>query len=230
LAKGGRLPLACGERITVQQSRPGCAACRSARAAADRRAMDCTQTASHVSKKCSFAGGASSRASVPIALGMTRQTAAPQAEQIPLSRLRAAPWNANRVPARVLAKIRRSIQEFGVVENLVARPHPVEPGALEVISGNHRLEIFRDLGFASAPVVVVQLDDAHARLLAQTLNRTRGQDDPQAYARLLDEVLGSISTERALEFLPETETSLERALRLVRLPDADQDAAPELPP
>ena len=79
-----------------------------------------------------------------------------------LARLRAAPWNANRVPAAILRKIRRSIEEFGVVENLVARPHPTEPDVFEVISGNHRLELLRELGVASAPVVVVELDDGHA--------------------------------------------------------------------
>ena len=108
---------------------------------------------------------------------------------IPLTRLRAAPWNANRVSAATLAKVRRSIEEFGVVENLVARPHPGEADLLEVISGNHRLEILRELGHATVPVVVVALDDAHARILAQTLNRTRGKDDPVAYRRVLEELL-----------------------------------------
>jgi ParB-like chromosome segregation protein Spo0J len=60
-------------------------------------------------------------------------------ELVSLARLRPAPWNANRVSAAVRAKVRRSIVEFGLVENLVARPHPFEPGALELVSGNHRL-------------------------------------------------------------------------------------------
>ena len=84
----------------------------------------------------------------------------------------------------LLAKIRRSIERFGVVENLVARPHPKLKGSFEVLSGNHRLRLLHELGYRSAPVVLVRLDDA--RLLAQTLNRTRGTDNPEAYARLLE--------------------------------------------
>jgi DNA-binding NarL/FixJ family response regulator len=101
-------------------------------------------------------------------------------EQIPLEQLLEAQWNANRVPPRLLAKVRRSIVEFGVIENLVARPHPDLPGKFEVLSGNHRLRVLRELGHETAPVVVVELGDAEPRLLAQTLNRTRGSDDPRA--------------------------------------------------
>jgi ParB-like chromosome segregation protein Spo0J len=60
-----------------------------------------------------------------------------------------------------------------------------------VLSGNHRLRVLRELGHETAPVVVVELGDAEARLLAQTLNRTRGSDDPRAYALLLEEVLAT---------------------------------------
>src|SRR3954453_10634876 len=97
--------------------------------------------------------------------------------EISLACLVEAEWNANRVSPGLLAKLRRSLEQFGVVENLVARPHPVEAGCYEVLSGNHRLRLLADLGFETAPVVLVELDDARARLLAQTLNRTRGKDD-----------------------------------------------------
>src|SRR5437763_2054180 len=53
-----------------------------------------------------------------------------------------APWNANRVRPAVLVKVRRSVEQFGIVENLVARPHPELPGRFEVISGNHRLRLY----------------------------------------------------------------------------------------
>lgn len=71
---------------------------------------------------------------------------------LPVDLLDEAPWNANRVPRQLLDKIRRSISEFGVVENLVARPQPGQPERFEVISGNHRLRLFRELGLAFAPV------------------------------------------------------------------------------
>jgi ParB-like chromosome segregation protein Spo0J len=156
--------------------------------------------------------------------------AAMDVQLISLSRLRAAPWNANRVPRATVARIRRSLEEFGVVENLSARPHPSQADLLEVISGNHRLEILRELGYTEAPVVVVELDDALARILAQTLNRTRGKDDPLAYRRLLEELLMSATPAEAAQFLPEAPAKLEQLLLEARRDDlADANAVPSPP-
>lgn len=140
-----------------------------------------------------------------------RQPAKPR--PIALDRLVEAEWNANRVPPAMLRRIRRSLERFGVVENLVARPHPQRRDLFEVLSGNHRLRVLRELGHSSVPVVVVDLDDAQARLLAQTLNRTRGHDDPKAYAALLEQVLSELQVGEVVALLPETEATIDLVLR-----------------
>jgi len=133
--------------------------------------------------------------------------------EIDIGRLVEAEWNANRVSPGRLEKIRRSIQEFGLVENLVARPHPQQADRFEVLSGNHRLRLLSELGFEQLPVVVVELDDARARLLAQTLNRTRGVDDPTKYAQLLERVLAELAVDEVTALLPETEATIDAVLR-----------------
>jgi DNA modification methylase len=134
-------------------------------------------------------------------------------QEVQLSRLVEAPWNANRLSAALLVKLERSLSQFGTVQNLVARPHPDRSDRFEVLSGNQRLRVYRKLGLESAPVVVVELDDARARLLAQALNRTRGSDDPKAYAALLEEVLQELPAAEVTTILPESEASIDRLLR-----------------
>jgi len=136
-----------------------------------------------------------------------------QAVEVPVERLVEASWNPNRLSEKLLIKLRRSISEFGVVENLVVRPHPDGSGRLEVLSGNQRLRVYRELGFELVPVVVVELDDGQAMLLAQTLNRTRGVDAPKAYAVLLEQLLQDFTPASVTEFLPESEATIERHLR-----------------
>jgi DNA modification methylase len=151
----------------------------------------------------------------PYPPGWSTTTRSPQrlsVVEIELDRLESAGWNPNRASDAVCAKLRRSFTDFGIVENLVVRPHPKRPSCFEVISGNYRLPIYRELGLKAAPCHVVELNDAYARVLAQTLNRTRGTDDPQAYARLVEEVLAELSLEQVLGYLPESEHAIDRLL------------------
>ncbi len=125
---------------------------------------------------------------------------------VSLARLQPAPWNPNVMDDEMLAKLRRSIEVHGIVENAIVRP--LDAGTYEVLSGNQRLAVYRSLGLRRAPCVIVELDDARARLLAQTLNRTRGTDDPGAKALLLRDVLAELPDEEVLSFLPGTAASL----------------------
>jgi ParB family chromosome partitioning protein len=112
----------------------------------------------------------------------------------------------------MLTRLKKSLERYGVVENLVVRPMPDH--LFEVLSGNQRLRVLDEMGCINAPCVVVNLDDAQARLLAQALNRIQGEDDPGMKAELVREVLESIDLEDVLSLLPETEDSLEELASL----------------
>jgi ParB family chromosome partitioning protein len=104
-------------------------------------------------------------------------------------------------------KLKRSIQRFGLVVPLVVRP--ANDGIYETLGGAQRLSVLRELGIASAPCVIVDTDDANARLLAQALNRIQGEDDLGLKAELLKEVLERIPQADVLALLPETGQSLQ---------------------
>ena len=125
---------------------------------------------------------------------------------VPLEQLREAPWNANEMTPQMRAKLRESVMKFGVVENLVVRSLPDD--SYEVLSGNQRLTVYRELGMETAPCVVVSLDDPRAKLLAHVMNRTRGEDDLGLKAELVRSMLDSLTQDDLLALLPETPVSL----------------------
>ncbi|MCH7686639.1 MAG: ParB N-terminal domain-containing protein [Planctomycetes bacterium] len=126
--------------------------------------------------------------------------------EIQLTKLREAPWNPNVMDRDMTKHLTEAIKQFGLVENLVVRP--IEDGTYQVLSGNQRFKVIRDLGFEKAPCVVVELDDARAMLLGQALNQIQGEDDPGLRAELMRNVLSELTEEEVLIVLPETAESL----------------------
>jgi ParB family chromosome partitioning protein len=125
---------------------------------------------------------------------------------LPLDRLQEAPWNPDRMDEALLQKLRESLSRYGLVQNLVVRH--LEEDRYEVLSGNQRLQVLRELQRFPVPCVVVDLDDAHARLLSQVLNRIAGSDDLGLRAEMLKEILEQIPRAEVVKLLPETAESL----------------------
>src|SRR5208283_3846386 len=102
-------------------------------------------------------------------------------------------------------RLRSSILKYGFIQNLVVRR--IDNG-YEVLSGNQRLKLLREFNLSKAPCVIVDLDDGHARLLAQVLNHTHGSDDLGLRAQLLREVLQVVPEQEVMSVLPGTVAGL----------------------
>jgi ParB family chromosome partitioning protein len=126
--------------------------------------------------------------------------------EIPVDKLREAAWNPNRMDHALLERLKASIERYGLVQNLVVRPNGDD--SYEVLSGNQRLRLLLESGAEAVPCVVVELDDAQARLLAQALNHIRGQDDLGQRAALMRDVLKTMTEDQVLSILPEGATGL----------------------
>jgi ParB family transcriptional regulator, chromosome partitioning protein len=126
--------------------------------------------------------------------------------EIAINQLREAPWNSNEMDFTMLARLKQSIGRYGIVENLVVRP--LGNDVFEVLSGNQRLKALLEAGFSTAPCVIVEVDDGHARLLADALNHIKGEDDLGLRAEALRQILQTIPEKEVLDILPETTDSL----------------------
>ena len=121
--------------------------------------------------------------------------------ELPIEALKEAPWNVNQVDDSMMQRLRTSIGKYGLVQNLVVRQIAND---YEVLSGNHRLRLLHELLIKKVPCVVVDVDDAHARLLAQALNHIHGDDDLGLRAELIREVMQVLPEEEVLAVLPDT--------------------------
>ncbi len=140
--------------------------------------------------------------------------------RVPLDRLRPHPANANVMPADRLDALAANIARTGAYPPLVARPHPDEPAAWQLLDGHQRLTVLRRLGHTEALVFAWPCDDATALLLLATLNRLEGEDAPAKRAELLSELTALIPAQDLAALLPENARALEEALGLLEL-DAD---------
>ena len=131
---------------------------------------------------------------------------------IPVDLLRQPEWNPNRMDGGNLMKLGRSIDRYGLVQNLVVRH--MEDGTYEMLAGNQRLQVLSQSGIMEVPCVVVELEDGEARLLCQALNRVHGEDDLGLRAELLRQVLEELPEEEVLGILPDTRMGLESLVNL----------------
>ncbi len=115
-------------------------------------------------------------------------------------------WNPNQMDPAMRSRLRRSFERSGNLGILVVRP--VDDGQYETVDGAQRIALLREMGLKTVPCVIVAVDDAEARLLAQVLNRVVGSDDLGKRAEALRHILESIPQEEVLGLLPETAESL----------------------
>jgi hypothetical protein len=112
------------------------------------------------------------------------------------------PWNVNEMSPEMFQKELASIVEFGFVAPLLVRPHPWEPGAYQIIDGEHRWRGGRELGMDVFPVSIIEVDDETAQELSIVLNETRGAANQLKLASLVRSLAARTDPERLQRVLP----------------------------
>jgi DNA modification methylase len=147
---------------------------------------------------------------------------APAVVEVPLERLRLWAGNPRRIAPERLEDLKRSLVEDRLM--LQARPLVALPDGT-VMLGNQRLRAARELGWASLPVLYLDLDPSRAHLWALRDNNTYGEWDQAPLAELLAE-LRADGVDLALAGFADRD--LNRLLASLK-PPLDPDQAPPLP-
>lgn len=96
-------------------------------------------------------------------------------------------WNPNEVSAEGMMKLRRSIEKNGHIRPILVRE--LEDDSLEIIGGEHRVEISIDLGHESVPVLNLgKIDDKKAKEILLLDNSRYGEDEVGKLSALLEDI------------------------------------------
>lgn len=137
-------------------------------------------------------------------------------EEIEVGRLKANPWNPNRMSDEMYHKLRAYIKREGLVEPIVVRP---KDEGYEILGGFHRWRIAQDLGYETVPCAVVDLDDRRAKILTVNLNEMKGQSVSSLFSELIHDLSQELTLEDLETQLPYTEAELKDAIELMKIPD-----------
>lgn len=159
-------------------------------------------------------------------------------------KLKPNPWNPNRMSPEMAGKLKAEIRNSGMILPIVVRPmqskggqsrgirgtpphqecppHPAERGTFQIIDGEHRWMIAKELGMSSVPCIVVEMDENEARIITIQLNRLRGEDEPELLARLLRELEIDLGLNEITSRLPFDQVEIEQTLELIDLQTSEE--------
>ncbi len=119
-----------------------------------------------------------------------------------------------------LEELAASIKENGLLQPLLVRPYPNQPGKYELVAGERRLRAIKSLGWTEVPAIKKEVEDEKLLVLALIENIQREDlgvlEEAEGY-RVLHEDLGMGHSEIA-EAVGKGRTTIVNALRLLGLP------------
>ncbi|MGB6117057.1 MAG: ParB/RepB/Spo0J family partition protein [Mesorhizobium sp.] len=124
-----------------------------------------------------------------------------------------------------LIDLTASVKQHGIVQPVVVRPSPTQPGRFEIIAGERRWRAAQRAGLANVPVIVREVDDRTSLELAIVENVQRADLNPLeealGYQQLIDEH-DYVQNDLA-QIIGKSRSHVANTLRLLRLPPPVRD-------
>lgn len=125
-----------------------------------------------------------------------------------------------KMDATALDELAESIRASGVLQPILARPHPAKPGHYQIIAGERRWRAAQQAGLHEIPVLVRPLSEAEAMAAALVENLQRQDlnalEEADGYRRLIDEF--ALTQEALGQAVGKSRSHVANTLRLLNLP------------
>ncbi|MBL26563.1 MAG: chromosome partitioning protein ParB [Rhodospirillaceae bacterium] len=145
---------------------------------------------------------------------------------LPVDRLHPSPFQPRRrFEPELLETLAQSIREKGLVQPILVREDPDQPGHYEIVAGERRWRACQMAQLHEVPVVIRALDDRDALEIAIIENLQRENltpiEEAEAYRRLTDEFGGT--QEEVAQAVGKSRSHVANSLRLLSLPESVRD-------
>lgn len=147
--------------------------------------------------------------------------AAAPARTLPIEMLEPGPFQPrSNFHADTLAELVDSIRARGILQPLLARPHPQNPGKYQIVAGERRWRAAQQAGLHDVPVLIRDLADTDAMAAALVENLQRQDLNPieegEGFRRLIEEF--GLTQEQLGTAVGKSRSHVANAMRLLQLP------------
>jgi len=119
-----------------------------------------------------------------------------------------------------LSELAESVRTRGILQPLIARPHPTAPGRFQIIAGERRWRAAALAGLHEAPTLIRDFTDPDALAVALVENLQRQDldalEEAEGYNRLIEEF--GLTQERLAQAVGKSRAHVGNTLRLLNLP------------
>jgi ParB family transcriptional regulator, chromosome partitioning protein len=140
---------------------------------------------------------------------------------LPIEALEASPFQPRQaMEPEALAELAASIRTRGILQPILARPHPERDGVYQIIAGERRWRAAQQAGLHEVPVHVRLLDDGDAMAAALVENLQRQDLNPIEEAEGLQRLIGEfgLSHDELAGAIGKSRSHVTNTVRLLQLP------------
>jgi len=133
-----------------------------------------------------------------------------ETQAIPVDKIIPNTWNPNHMKPIDFETLKESIKRDGFRQYIRLRPHPQKgtEGFFEIMDGEHRWRIVKELGAETIEATVEDKTDAEAMLVTLTMNKLRGEFDTIKLAEVIVLLRQTYTEEELTKMLGYTPTEL----------------------
>lgn len=129
-------------------------------------------------------------------------------QEVEIKNIIKAEWNYKEDDHEKAEKLLNNIQENGQLENIIVRE--LGDGRLECVNGNHRLDVFKELGYEK--VIVCNLGSISlkkAQKIAIQTNETKFENNSLKLAETISNITEEFSIEEMVSTMPYTQEDID---------------------